>query len=242
MVLEADSVVGGISRTARADGWRFDIGGHRFFTKVAAGRGALARDPRRRRVPAAAPHEPHLLPGQVLRLPDQAAQRPAQPGRHRGHPVHGLLPWVQVRPPKDQDDPRGLHRRRLRLAALQPLLQDLQREAVGGAGRRRSRPTSRPSASRACRCSTPCGSRSGPGCSAGATRPARSPASSRSSSTPSTGPGMMWERCRDLVEAGGRRGGHGDAGHGASATTSGRATAVVADGRRGAEPSTRPTT
>ena len=33
-ILEADTVVGGISRTATADGWRFDIGGHRFFTKV----------------------------------------------------------------------------------------------------------------------------------------------------------------------------------------------------------------
>ena len=33
-VLEADSVVGGISRTAERNGWRFDIGGHRFFTKV----------------------------------------------------------------------------------------------------------------------------------------------------------------------------------------------------------------
>lgn len=33
-VLEADDVVGGISRTAMRDGWRFDIGGHRFFTKV----------------------------------------------------------------------------------------------------------------------------------------------------------------------------------------------------------------
>jgi protoporphyrinogen oxidase len=33
-VLEADDVVGGISRTAERDGWRFDIGGHRFFTKV----------------------------------------------------------------------------------------------------------------------------------------------------------------------------------------------------------------
>src|SRR4051794_7386648 len=33
-VVEADTVVGGISRTAEADGWRFDIGGHRFFTKV----------------------------------------------------------------------------------------------------------------------------------------------------------------------------------------------------------------
>jgi protoporphyrinogen oxidase len=33
-VLESDSVVGGISRTVESDGWRFDIGGHRFFTKV----------------------------------------------------------------------------------------------------------------------------------------------------------------------------------------------------------------
>ncbi len=33
-VLEADTVVGGISRTAERDGWKFDIGGHRFFTKV----------------------------------------------------------------------------------------------------------------------------------------------------------------------------------------------------------------
>jgi protoporphyrinogen oxidase len=34
-VLESDDVVGGISRTVERDGWRFDLGGHRFFTKVA---------------------------------------------------------------------------------------------------------------------------------------------------------------------------------------------------------------
>ena len=33
-ILESDAVVGGISRTVERDGWRFDIGGHRFFTKV----------------------------------------------------------------------------------------------------------------------------------------------------------------------------------------------------------------
>ncbi|HVV30025.1 MAG TPA: NAD(P)/FAD-dependent oxidoreductase [Mycobacteriales bacterium] len=33
-VVEGDAMVGGISRTAVRDGWRFDIGGHRFFTKV----------------------------------------------------------------------------------------------------------------------------------------------------------------------------------------------------------------
>ena len=35
VIVEADDVVGGISRTVERDGWRFDIGGHRFFTKVA---------------------------------------------------------------------------------------------------------------------------------------------------------------------------------------------------------------
>ncbi len=33
-VLEADQQVGGISRTVKYRGYRFDIGGHRFFTKV----------------------------------------------------------------------------------------------------------------------------------------------------------------------------------------------------------------
>jgi protoporphyrinogen oxidase len=34
VVFEADNVLGGISRTVEREGWRFDIGGHRFFTKV----------------------------------------------------------------------------------------------------------------------------------------------------------------------------------------------------------------
>lgn len=33
VILEADTVVGGISRTVERDGYRFDVGGHRFFTK-----------------------------------------------------------------------------------------------------------------------------------------------------------------------------------------------------------------
>lgn len=31
---DSDTQVGGISKTVQRDGWRFDIGGHRFFTKV----------------------------------------------------------------------------------------------------------------------------------------------------------------------------------------------------------------
>ena len=34
VVLEQDELVGGISRTVEYEGYRFDIGGHRFFTKV----------------------------------------------------------------------------------------------------------------------------------------------------------------------------------------------------------------
>jgi protoporphyrinogen oxidase len=34
LVLEATDAIGGISQTVQRDGWRFDIGGHRFFTKV----------------------------------------------------------------------------------------------------------------------------------------------------------------------------------------------------------------
>ena len=34
LILESDKEIGGISRTVQKNGWRFDIGGHRFFTKV----------------------------------------------------------------------------------------------------------------------------------------------------------------------------------------------------------------
>lgn len=35
VVVEESHSVGGLSRTVEHDGWRFDIGGHRFYTKVA---------------------------------------------------------------------------------------------------------------------------------------------------------------------------------------------------------------
>src|SRR5216684_2359316 len=36
VVLEKDAFVGGLARTVDYKGYRFDIGGHRFFTKVKA--------------------------------------------------------------------------------------------------------------------------------------------------------------------------------------------------------------
>ena len=35
-VVEKDRIVGGLARTVNYNGYRFDIGGHRFFTKVSA--------------------------------------------------------------------------------------------------------------------------------------------------------------------------------------------------------------
>src|SRR4051812_36025865 len=37
VVFEAEDQVGGLAKTVEADGYRFDLGGHRFFTKVAGG-------------------------------------------------------------------------------------------------------------------------------------------------------------------------------------------------------------
>ena len=34
IVFEADDQVGGIAKTVERDGYRFDLGGHRFFTKA----------------------------------------------------------------------------------------------------------------------------------------------------------------------------------------------------------------
>src|SRR5579862_3624338 len=34
VVLEADEQVGGLAKTVELDGYRFDLGGHRFFTKA----------------------------------------------------------------------------------------------------------------------------------------------------------------------------------------------------------------
>ena len=98
------------------------------------GRGALARDPPGRRLPPAPAAEPHLLPRQVLRLPHPAAERPAEPRPGRGRSLRALLPLDQGPAAEGHIAARGLRRRQLRLAALPALLQDLQREGLGGAG------------------------------------------------------------------------------------------------------------
>ncbi|MDQ2754527.1 MAG: NAD(P)/FAD-dependent oxidoreductase [Actinomycetota bacterium] len=102
-VLEADDVVGGISRTVERDGWRFDIGGHRFFTKV---------QPVEEFWHEVLPDEDFMLRPRKSRIFYQ--------GKFYDYPLKGMnalrnlgvleaircvlsYGWARVRPPKDQD-------------------------------------------------------------------------------------------------------------------------------------------
>jgi protoporphyrinogen oxidase len=106
-ILEATDVVGGISQTAERDGWRFDIGGHRFFTKVrpveALWHEILADDeflqrPRMSRI---------YYEGKYYDYPI----RPMNALRNLGfvEAVRCVLSylWAKVRPPKDQSTLEG---------------------------------------------------------------------------------------------------------------------------------------
>ena len=107
VVLEQDTVVGGISRTVERDGWRFDIGGHRFFTKV---------------VPVEQFWHEILPPEDFLLRPRMS--RIFYGGKYYDYPIRlrnalgnlGLAEafrcglsflWVRVRPPRDQSTLEG---------------------------------------------------------------------------------------------------------------------------------------
>ena len=106
-VLEATDVVGGISQTVVRDGWRFDIGGHRFFTKVPQVEALW--------------HE--ILPDEDF-MQRPRASRIYYQGKFFDYPLKpvnalrtlGVLEaircalsflWVRVRPPKDQSTLEG---------------------------------------------------------------------------------------------------------------------------------------
>ena len=106
-VLEADSVVGGISRTVERDGWRFDIGGHRFFTKVkpvedmwweVLGDEEFLLRPRQSRI---------SYKGKLFDYPLKAKN--ALFGLGVFEAVRCVLSyvWVRIRPPKDQSNFEG---------------------------------------------------------------------------------------------------------------------------------------
>ena len=106
-ILEADTVVGGISRTAQAGGWRFDIGGHRFFTKVTPvekvwfeilGEDDFLTRPRLSRI---------YYRGKFYDYPLSAMNALKNLGPIEAVRCVASYAWVRVRPPKDQSTLEG---------------------------------------------------------------------------------------------------------------------------------------
>jgi protoporphyrinogen oxidase len=106
-VYESDTVVGGISRTVERDGWRFDIGGHRFFTKVREvedlwheilpGEDFLLR-PRMSRI---------QYRGKLFDYPLRAMNALRGLGAIEAVRCVGSYAWARIRPPKDQSNFEG---------------------------------------------------------------------------------------------------------------------------------------
>ena len=106
-VLEADTVVGGISRTTERDGWRFDIGGHRFFTKVQPvedlwfeilGPDDFLKRPRLSRI---------YYRGKFYDYPISAMNALKNLGPIEALRCVASYLWVRVRPPKDKTTLEG---------------------------------------------------------------------------------------------------------------------------------------
>ena len=106
-VLEADTVVGGISRTVVRDGWRFDIGGHRFFTKVPEVEslwheilpdGDFLMRPRMSRI---------FYQGKYFDYPLKAVNALRNLGPIEAVRCVGSYAWARIRPPKDQTNYEG---------------------------------------------------------------------------------------------------------------------------------------
>jgi protoporphyrinogen oxidase len=106
-VFEATDVVGGISQTVERDGWRFDIGGHRFFTKVpeveALWHELLSDDdflrrPRMSRI---------FFQGKLFDYPLKPVNALANLGVVEALRCVSSYAWVRVRPPADQSTFEG---------------------------------------------------------------------------------------------------------------------------------------
>jgi protoporphyrinogen oxidase len=197
VVAEADDVVGGISRTVERDGWRFDIGGHRFFTKVEAVE-ALWHE--------ILPDEDFLLRPRMSRIfykgkyydyPLKAANALKNLGLREAFLCGLSYLWARVRPPKDQTNYEGWLVARFGWRLYRTFFKTYT-ERVWGV------PVSdMPSDWAAQRVKNLDLGK--------AVLNALAPKRNQTEITslieefqyPKYGPGMMWERCRDLVEKGG---------------------------------------
>ena len=106
-VLEAGDQVGGISRTVQREGWRFDIGGHRFFTKVGPVEDLwheilpqedFLMRPRKSRI---------FYDGKYFDYPLKAGNALKNLGIIEAVLCVGSYVWARIRPPKDQTNYEG---------------------------------------------------------------------------------------------------------------------------------------
>ncbi|MFI6228449.1 NAD(P)/FAD-dependent oxidoreductase [Micromonospora echinospora] len=197
-VFEADDVVGGISRTVERDGWRFDIGGHRFFTKVPRveefwheilpDSDFLLR-PRMSRI--------HYR-GRLFDYPLRAGNALGNLGVVEAVRCVGSYVWTRVRPPKDQSHFEGWVSARFGTRLYRMFFKTYTEKVWG-------MPATELQADWAAQ-------RIKNLSLAGAVRNALLPKRNQKDITslieefqyPKYGPGMMWERCAELVaKAGG---------------------------------------
>ncbi len=194
-ILESDDIVGGISRTVERDGWRFDIGGHRFFTKV--------------KEVEAFWHE--ILPDEDFMLRPRMS-RIFYEGKYYDYPLKipnvlkNLGLWeaflcvvsylsVRIRPPKDQDTLEGWIAARFGWRLYKHFFKTYNEKLWGV-------PADKLPADFAAQ-------RIKNLSFMNAVMTALMPKRGQTDITslieefqyPKLGPGMMWERCRDLVEA-----------------------------------------
>jgi protoporphyrinogen oxidase len=198
-VLEGDTVVGGISRSVERDGWRFDIGGHRFFTKV-----KVVEDLWHEILP----DEDFLLRPRMSRIyykgkyydyPLKARNALTNLG-----PVEAVLcvlsyVWARIRPPKDQTNLEGWVAARFGYRLYRIFFKTYTEKVWGVPA------SSLPSDWAAQRIKNLSLAKA----VWNALLPKRNQKDIASLieefQYPKYGPGMMWERCRDKVEAAGTK-------------------------------------
>jgi protoporphyrinogen oxidase len=199
VVLEGDTVVGGISRTVERDGWRFDIGGHRFFTKVPAVERLwheilpdedFMMRPRMSRI---------YYNGKLFDYPLKAGNALRSLGPVEAARCVASYAWARVRPPKDQSNLAGWVTARFG-ARLYGIFFKTYNEKVWGV------PASEISADWAAqRIKNLSLSKA----VVNAVLPKRNQKEITSLieefQYPKLGPGMMWERCTELVQAQGTK-------------------------------------
>ena len=192
-------VVGGISRSAERDGWRFDIGGHRFFTKV---------QPVEELWHEILPDEDFLMRPRMSRIyyqgkfydyPLKAINALGEPRAGRGHPVRAVLRLGPGPAAEGPDKFEGWVTARFGSRLYRHFFKTYTEKVWGVPA------TELPADWAAQRIKNLSLSKA----IVNAVLPKRNQKEITSLieefQYPKYGPGMMWERCRDLVEAAGTK-------------------------------------